>query len=272
MSARYTIRHRGTAYAIETHSGEGPRLSRLHADGEQVDEQGAAYWEKARLSHGEVTFEVAWGPTNKVKDCVLVEKILMDGTDGPTEERTELDPPPGTPAARLAALKRDRPGLYASRRVLFAVGEVALAILGLGVLFRGLLPRIDWSWLPSLSVPGWLGETGAWVVRQAKRLPDPLEWLVGLVPDISWPSFPGWLAEVFAFLGQYAKFWVPIVVAIFLALGEYDRRIKKEAERRAREASYESGSSAENDFTGSEGPGDEQEPSPGKEEPRGQDS
>ena len=78
-------------------------------------------------------------------------------------------------------------------------------------------PTISWAWLPdsrrrsgsrSLEPPSWL------------RYIDPFYWIGRL--DIPWPDIdlPGWLTGS-------TKYWVPIVIALVVALGEIDRRRKK---------------------------------------------
>jgi len=85
------------------------------------------------------------------------------------------------------------------------------------VVMRGLLPDAIWSWLPDVSVPRWIQdlEPPAWL-----RYVDPFYWIGRL--DIPWPDvdLPGWLTGS-------AKYWLPIVIALVVALGEVDRRRNK---------------------------------------------
>jgi hypothetical protein len=129
-----------------------------------------------------------------------------------TAERHEFAPPPGSLAARLEAFRRDHPRLWASRHVALGAGKVVVALLGvaallrllvepvmtwLGAVLRGLLPAIDIPW-PDIDLPA-------------------IPW-----PDIDLPDLrpPGWLLVVLA----TAKFWVPILVGIGLAVVEVRRR------------------------------------------------
>jgi hypothetical protein len=97
---------------------------------------------------------------------------------------------------RLAKLERERPRLFAARHVAKGVGQVLLAVIGLGLAVR-FLPFPDLP-LPDVDLPGLPG------------------------PDL---SPPGWLAAI---LGT-AKFWVPILIGALVALGELERRRRREA-------------------------------------------
>ena len=103
---------------------------------------------------------------------------------------------------RLTKVKRRRPRLYAARHVAKGVGQVLLAVVGVGLAVR-FLPLPDLP-LPSLDVP---------------ELPR---------PDL---SVPGWLAAI---LGT-AKFWGPILAGVLVALGELARRRKGDQERETKE-------------------------------------
>ena len=103
---------------------------------------------------------------------------------------------------RLAKLERERPRLYAARHVAKGVGQVLLAVVGVGLAVR-FLPLPDLP-LPNLDVP---------------ELPR---------PDL---SVPGWLAAI---LGT-AKFWGPILAGVLIALGELERRRKRDQERETKE-------------------------------------
>jgi hypothetical protein len=103
---------------------------------------------------------------------------------------------------RLAKVKRERPRLYAARHVAKGVGQVLLAVLGVGLAVR-FLPLPDLP-LPNLDVPEFPG------------------------PDL---SVPGWLAAI---LGT-AKFWVPILIGILVAIGEAGRRRKRDHEPETKE-------------------------------------
>jgi hypothetical protein len=103
---------------------------------------------------------------------------------------------------RLANLERKRPRLYAARHVAKGVGQVLVAVVGFGLAVR-FLPLPDLP-LPDVDLPG---------------LP---------APDF---SLPGWLAAI---VGT-AKFWVPVLIGILVALGEVERRRKREQEHETKE-------------------------------------
>ena len=136
-------------------------------------------------------------------------------TDDPTRDA------PSSREARRDRLAREHPVRFALQRVGVAIVEVVLGVLGVGaivgVFVRGLLPDVSWAWLPDVSVPQWIQELEppGWL-----RYIDPFYWLGRL--DIPWPSIdlPGWLTGS-------TKYWVPIVIALVVALGEIDRRRKK---------------------------------------------
>ena len=122
------------------------------------------------------------------------------------------DPKPSR-EARRDRLAREHPVRFTLQRVGVAVVEVVLGVLGvgaiIGVFVRGLLPDISVpQWIQDLEPPEWL------------QYVDPFYWLGRL--DIPWPDIdlPGWLTGS-------TKYWLPIVIALFVALGEIDRRRKK---------------------------------------------
>ena len=133
-----------------------------------------------------------------------------------------MEDAPSSREARRDRLAREHPVRFTLQRVGVAVVEVVLGVLGvgaiIGVFMRGLLPDISWGWLPD--VPPWIQDLDApdWL-----KYVDPFYWLGRL--DIPWPSvdLPGWLTGS-------AKFWLPIVIALVVALGEVDRRRKKTAD------------------------------------------
>ena len=136
---------------------------------------------------------------------------------------------PTSREARRDRLAREHPVRFTLQRVGVAVVEVVLGVLGvgaiIGVFVRGLLPDVSWAWLPDVLVPQWIQdlEPPAWL-----RYIDPIYWLGRL--DIPWPDIdlPGWLTGS-------TKYWLPIAIALVVALGEVDRRRKKSAESDARQ-------------------------------------
>jgi hypothetical protein len=132
-------------------------------------------------------------------------------------ERHPFVPPPGSFAARMLIFQRNHPRLYASRRVVLAVGQVVAALLGLAVFVRLLLqPVVDWirDRLPQIDLPS---------------IPWPsIPWPDIPLPDIDLPelALPVWLRVI---IGT-ARFWLPVLIAISVAVAEVRRRRAK-AER-----------------------------------------
>lgn len=133
---------------------------------------------------------------------------------GPYE--LDFDAPAGSRAARLQAWGREHPLLYAARFVVGQIVVVLVALLGLGVLIAQLLQPL-------------------------------LTWLLGLIPDFSWPRFdlswiprfdlswipwpqftpPAWLAAVLDQLSQYSPIISPLLIGVFLSLFEVRRQSRQ---------------------------------------------
>ncbi len=211
----WTIRRHGVDYDVV--AADERRESVLLADGVEVDREVADYWESSTLTGEAITIEVRWGPRNTIVSVVLTEP------DGDADQ-LPLVPPPGSAAARREAFAREHPVLFVVRRVGVAGLEILIGVLGVGALVTAvvgqLLPRIDLSWvprpdLPDIRPPGWL------------RHLDPFSWIGRL--GLSWPDVttPAWIDAVL----EHSKYWIPLVVAIVIALGELDRRRKRDAQR-----------------------------------------
>lgn len=119
-------------------------------------------------------------------------------------------------AARARAFGARHPKLYASRHVAVALAQTLGLVLGIGVVLRSLLPRIDWSWLPDVDVPTDWAPDLSWI-------PDPLGWLFQWLPDI---DVPGWVQVV----AQSWKWWGPVLVAVLVAVEEVQKRRRRQAE------------------------------------------
>ena len=126
----------------------------------------------------------------------------------------------------METLAREKPELYAARHVAIAILQTLIGVLGLGALLWGLLPRIG---LPNIP----------WPDIDLPTIPLPAIDL----PDIPWPAIP-WPAIDLPDLSHLAwitELWdsfnwvVPIVIALFVAWNELEKRRKRqkaEAERR----------------------------------------
>ena len=218
-SGHYATELGGRSIAVEVADAWLTTTAVLYVEDEQVS-RGSADLETVLLEHDDVRVRVKSRLSGAVARCELILTDEPDGDDDPVEHYVPLDPPPGTRAARLAEFQRERPRLYAARHVAIAAGQILIAVVGVGALLRGLLPRLDLSWLPDLDM-SWVPDVNlSWI-------PDPLGWLWSRLPDI---SIPGWLDPVL----ETSKYWVPILVAIGIALNEVDKRRKaNDAKREA---------------------------------------
>ncbi|MGI5169624.1 hypothetical protein ACQEU3_35265 [Spirillospora sp. CA-253888] len=121
-------------------------------------------------------------------------------------------PPEGTRAHKREKFAREHPKVYAARHVALAAGKVLWPLLGIGLAIKLPWPDIPW---PDVHVP-----------MPDVDLPS-IPWPDVDLPDIPWPDWhmPGWLKAI---LGT-TKYWIPILIAIGMAVGEYDRRKKQRA-------------------------------------------
>lgn len=219
--ARFTLEEGGHRYAVETDSAGLHTIGRLFVDGQQADEQKSM--EKAiHLTGGDLTVVVGLNWLGHVTEILAVPR----GTDPKkaAEEGIAFMPPAGSHAARLEVLRRKHPTLYAARHVVVAIGQVIVGFLGVGALLwgivQGLLPRITLP-LPELPEIPW----------PSVDLPT-IPW-----PDLPWPDID--LPDL-SFLAPLKDLWnsvnwiVPIVIALFVAWNEIEKRRKREkaAERR----------------------------------------
>lgn len=223
---RYTLEHRGHRFELHSAHGEKGTTYRLVLDGEQVAEQ-ETVWRDPKFVLDELDLDVdldeldltggkivatSWR-RGRISSCHLVLPAKLLGTDlGDRPERIPFEPPPGTRGHRAYRLKRDRPGLYAARHVVIGVGEVVVALLGIRLALKLIpWPDIDLPNLPNLP---------------NLNLPD-IPWPDVDLPDL--PGLPGWLEAIL----EAKQYWLPIVIAVFVAAGELERRRRrtvKEAE------------------------------------------
>ncbi|MBA9002575.1 hypothetical protein [Thermomonospora cellulosilytica] len=135
-------------------------------------------------------------------------------------ERHRFEPPPGTFAGRLLAFERGHPKLWASRHVVLATAKVVGGLLGVAMLFDMLLGRII-GWilerLPDIDAPD--------VPLPEVNLPS-IPWPDIPLPDLPDVALPGWMRAVLA----TAKYWVPILIAIGVAVEEVRRRRGRDTE------------------------------------------
>lgn len=215
MPARYTLDHAGSRLEVEVVAARLTNTARLFVDGQQVDEQQASLGDRTYLRWQQRAVLVQWGWwSGQVARCVLFE----EHESRPEREGIPFTPPPGTRAARLARFRREHPALYAARHIAIAVLQVALPLLGIGALITGLLPDLDWSWLPDIRVflRSLRAQIGAWLPDIGLPF-DPRQWLR---PWILWVV----KSPVFA----WGKWLLPVVIASFVAIEEFQRHQRKQ--------------------------------------------
>ncbi|UAL28914.1 hypothetical protein K8W59_13980 [Nocardioides rotundus] len=178
-------------------------------DGEQVAEK-VTMDDGPVLSYGGQAIKVRTRHA-KVRRVTLVEaEGPMAGAAALVRSGVELEPVPGSEAARRLEWIRDHPRLHALR-------SGALTALGLGL----------------IALLTWLGSLIPWPSVDLPDIPVPtIPW-----PDIPWPDLPrvplpdwrvpGWLEQV---LGLVQYVW-PVLVAIGLAAAESRRRRRQDARR-----------------------------------------
>jgi hypothetical protein len=180
-------------------------VTRLLVDGVPAGESRGGYQKRAVIAGAGVHVTLRRGATGTIG-----EAVARPG-DGDASQEVAFVPPPGSRQARLAALARERPGLYASRHVALAAGRLALGVLGIGAL----IALVPWPDVPAIPLPA---------------IPSPdIPW-----PDVSLPDWepPGWVQAIL----ESAKWWGPILAAIVVAVREARKRRRRaenaaEAER-----------------------------------------
>lgn len=217
---RFSLHYHGHLLEVESPFAGLARVGRLFVDGKQVDER-KVWFESARLSGGGVSVIVDWTLLNQVTRCVAIPA----GTDEKAESEVEIpfQPPVGSYADRMQDLERVHPSFYASRHVAIAIVQALIRLLGIGALVIGLLPRID---LPTIPWPDFTIPFPNWLRTFLDRI-DIVSWIL---PDLSL-SIPDWVRT---FVNR-AKWWIPILIAVFVAVEEYERRQKRNRPTQANE-------------------------------------
>jgi hypothetical protein len=125
-------------------------------------------------------------------------------------KRHPFAPPTGSFAARLLVFQRNHPRLYASRHVVLAVAKVVTALLGLAVLVRLVAAGTG---LDHRAAARHRSAIHPLARHPLARYP----W-----PDVDLPelALPAWLRVI---IGT-AKFWLPVLIAIGVAVTETKRR------------------------------------------------
>jgi hypothetical protein len=217
----YSLDYHGRRVEVDLDSDGRRNSARMTVDGAEVATADVSPFQDATLDAAGVRVKVSWWWPGRPSSVVLLDRV--DDGVVPYTDRVPLDAPPGSRAARLQQLQRERPRLFAARHVVVAVGKVAASVLGLAAL-AVLLLRWLRRWLPEVSLPDWR----LWDWLPDLSLPD---WL----PDLSWPDWlpdltmPGWLAWL---LAHDAGQWVRWVVLVLVAVGVAEREVRR---RRSRE-------------------------------------
>ncbi len=129
---------------------------------------------------------------------------------------SDLEPEPGSRAARRADWIGRHPHLHTARQTAVAAAGVAVPVLLVWLLSRVTWPSFDVPWPDLPSIP--------WPDLPSIPWPDislpAIPW-----PDVDLPGLPAWTEPV-------RKFLVPVLIAFFVARGEVRRRRKAEERRR----------------------------------------
>ena len=222
------------AHVVEVHHGGWRTRYAWYVDGELVGEK-TGDDELVVITdewHGSIAVKPAKfiGPARRVtwdEPSETDEIVAHLGVGG-----TDLDPEPGSKAAKREAWIRAHPRLHTARRTLTAAAAVIIPLL-----LIGLLPRlnIDWPSIPWPDIP-WPDIGWPWFELPSIPWPD-IPW-----PDLGWPwftlpdlpSLPQWVWD----LAEKAKYVVPVLIAFAIARGEIRRRRRQdEAKEAARTSS-----------------------------------
>ena len=191
-------------------------------DGELIEERSAGALDDIKIALGTVDDETEQTVLVSLDLRRAIRRVrLVERAEGARTTRIDFVPPAGTRARRRYDWHEQHPRLFAARHVLTTGLGMLIGLLGIGALvsafFRGLLPRIDWSWLPDfpdISAPDWL------------RYIDPVYWISRILPDWDWF---GWIPDLDLSWLQYV---VPFVVAVLVGLSELERRRKRQNRER----------------------------------------
>lgn len=250
---RFHLRHNGQVIEVELEPKFMEPIARLLINDELIDQQSTWPTTTQLQGPGLIVF-VEWTLLSRPQRAWAVfqdEKSHEEDVDGDSQSHYpehDLTPPPGSWAERVARFADDHPNVYASRHVIKATLQALLGILGIGAILWGLLPRFDvdipfpdielGDWIRSI-VPGW--------VQRILQLPQrAFTWLFGWVPDIMFfDRFIDWIRNIgfppdwLKSVVSSARYWVPVLIAVGVALNEIERRNKK--------ASAESGDASSQD-------------------------
>lgn len=223
---RFRLDDNGQLLEVETARNGLANVARLFVDGVQVDER-KTWFEPTKLKGGGRDVVVRWNPLGQATRCVVAP--AAKGDQSGDEDEILFTPPPGSLAARLDKLARERPHLYASRHVVIAIVQLLIGLLGIGALFAALLPALDLPSIPwpdiSISLPGWVRTILGW---PDALIAKPVEWVREIFPSI---GLPGFVRTIL----RSAQWWVPILIALFVAIEEVERRQRRKRAETAKD-------------------------------------
>jgi hypothetical protein len=212
---RWDLTVHGQKHRVEV-QGSVSRTIRWHVD------DGLVATKKSADDNVSLEAEPDIGHAIRLKFSVLGHArrvTLFEGDDDmPAKARAaigvggiDLDPEPGSPAARREQRIREHPWRHAAIATAGGVAKVVLPLL-LGLLVVRFAINLPW---PNWNIP--------WPDLDLPRIP----W-----PDIPWPdiNLPDWQVPVWVrWVAEKKKYVWPVLLALVLAKGEINRRRKQDA-------------------------------------------
>lgn len=230
---RWSLHHHGRLHVVQVEPAGWRRRLVWTLDGEPVLERITSE-DTVQLTPGAdapagagalgVRFP-SWGPARRVtlfedNGGVDAGSRALVGLGG-----LDLEPEPGSRAARRDGWIRAHPRLYTVRQTLVAVASVLVPLLLAGLLarFAVTMPWPDWD-LPSIPWPDWDPPSIPWPSIPWPSIP---------LPDVRWPDLtvPAWLREI----ASAARYVAPVAIAFVLARGEVRRHRQQQRRRTARD-------------------------------------
>lgn len=218
---RWLLQHEGAEHVVEiVPSGVGRRVT-WAIDGEEVAAK-TGHDDRIVLDggmHGALAVRmpallgparrVTWWSSGQGVAAVAAAAVGIGGLD--------LDPEPGSAAARREAWIRAHPRRYAARRIGTRTAGLVAVIVATWLLTQVVVPAIPWpDWrLPEIPWPQVPWPQIAW--------PSP-PW-----PDWSLPTIPEWLRTI----ARYTQFLWPVVLAAVLTRAELRRRRDQDERKRS---------------------------------------
>jgi len=196
------------SHVIEIAQGAVVREARWTRDGTEVASK--------RTSDETIVLTAEAGDAVRLKFPLMGPARRVTLHDSETEAHTGLrgadfEPECGSKAAARAEWIGQHPHLHTARQTALAAAGVVIPIIAIWVLTLVPWPSLDIPW-PDVDLP-----SIPWPDVPSIPWPD-IPW-----PDVDLPDLPGWLEPV-------RKFFIPVLIAFFIARGEVKRRRKAEQE------------------------------------------